>query len=382
MEGLSTASGDAASTNPLLIRHPDPMTSTKTYVALALAFAAPALIAFGPKADSIVFAPKDGTSVTKTFVQEMEFSLDDMGMLMNGEDSPMMPSMEMDMTVVQTVSVSDSYGPMKGRRPAKLSRTFDAISSEIGMEMTVDVMGQVNDEQVDGNGSSPLEGLTVDFTWDEDAGGYTRTFADDSDGNEEHLVGLVEDMDLRALLPTDEVSEGDEWDIELPGLVDILAPGGNLVVDVEMGGEAAGAGPDPAMMSNVREMIGDILEGTATGKFAGTREVDGINVAVIEISIEIDTSNDMSEFFQEMVGDQIPAEVDMSLDRADVEFALETSGELLWNIGAGHVYSLNLEGDSAVSMAMEMAIDAQGQSMVMEMSMTMSGTIKNTVSVE
>lgn len=364
-------------------RHTDPMTSPKTYAALALACAAPALLAFGPKADSIAFAPSEGASVTKTFTSVMEFSMDEMDMLMNGQENPMMPSMEMDMVMTQSVTVSDTYGAMEGRRPKQVTRTFDAVANDIEMDMTVDAMGQVDEQSATGTGGSPLEGASVTFTWDADAGEYTKAFAEGTEGEAEHLEGLVEDMDLRGLLPSGEVSEGDEWDIPLRGLVDILAPGGNLLVEVEMDGQAsAGGGPDPAMFSNVRDMLGDLLEGSATGKYVGSRDVDGVKLAVIELDIEIDTANDMSEFFEEMMADQIPAEIDMSLDRVDVEFALESSGELLWNMSGGHVHSMTLEGESAVSMEMEMGMNAGGQAMNMEMSMEMSGTLKNMVETE
>lgn len=358
------------------------MTSPKTYAALALACAAPALLAFRPKADSITFAPAEGTSVTKTFTSVMDFSMDEMEMLMNGEQNPMMPSMEMDMLMTQAVTVSDTYGAMEGRKPAQLTRTFDAVSNDIEMDITVDAMGQVDEQSATGTGGSPLEGMSVSFTWDGDAGAYTTAYADGSDGDAEHLEGLVEDMDLRGMLPSGEVSEGDEWEIPLRGLVDVLAPGGNLHVEVEMDGQEAQGGPDPAMFSNLREMVGDLLEGSATGKYTGTREVDGVKLAVIEIEIEIDTATDMAELFEEMMADQIPAEMDMSLDRVDVEFALETAGELLWNMSTGHVHSMNLEGESAVSIEMEMGMNAGGQAMNMEMGMEMSGTLKNMVATE
>ena len=381
LDGLGTGGMLPASTGHLSLSPFDSMISTKTYATLALALAAPALLALRPLGTTISFAPGDGSSVTKTFISTVEFSLDDMSMLMNGEENPMMPSMEMDMNMVQTIIVTDEYGGTSDGQPQKLTRTYDSAGSEMEVEMVMDMMGQIQENDSSGSGSSALEGATVIFTWDADAGEYTKAFAEDSGGDTDHLDGLVEDMDLRVLLPDGEVSEGDEWDIDLPGLVDILAPGGDLVIDLEMDGAESAGGPDPAMMSNVREMFGDMLEGSATGKFTGTRDEDGVNVAVIELEIEIDTSKDMSSFLEEMMGDQLPAEVEMTLDRVDVEFALQASGILLWDLRGGHVYSLVLEGDSAVSMDMEMSMDMGGQAMTFEMSMEMSGTQRNEVSI-
>ena len=344
------------------------MKNTQTLLLATLA--APALLAFAPKADTVEFAPSDGTTVTKTFTTVMEFGLDDMSMLMNGEESPMMPQMEMDMTMTSTVTVSDEYVSVEDGRPSELERTFDTISQEMDIEISV---GDMGDQSVTGSGSSELEGETVVFKWDEDAEEYELSFADD-EGDEDLLENLTEDMDLRALLPEDEVSEGDTWDIPLAGLVDILAPGGDLKLDIDIDGEAM-MGPDPTMMADMREMLADMLEGEATGKYLGSRDADGTTVGVIELTIEIDTARDMSDLLEEIMAEQGPEGFEMIIDRVDVEFALETEGELLWDLRGGHVYSLSLEGDIAVAMDMEMGMDMGGQEISFEMSMEMTGTI-------
>jgi hypothetical protein len=345
-----------------------------------VALAAPTL-AFAPKADTIQFAPSDGTTVTKTFTNVMKFGLDDMSMLMNGEDSPMTPQMEMDMEMTSIITVSDEYVSVSDGRPTELSRTFDTITQEMDIAVSVEMMGETQDEDMGGSGSSELEGKTVVFSWDDEAEEFDISFADD-EGDEELLANLIEDMDLRVLLPDGEVSEGDAWDIPLPGLVDILAPGGDLKLDIEMEGQEMGMGPDPAMMANMREMLADMLEGEATATYVGTRDIDGTTVAVIELEIEIDTARDMSELIEEMMEQQGVEGMEMNIDRVDVEFALETSGELLWNVGAGHVHSLSLEGEVAVAMDMEMGMDMGGQELSFEMSMEMSGTILTTVETE
>ncbi|MCP3917572.1 MAG: hypothetical protein GY711_18665 [bacterium] len=355
------------------------MKHSKTLLAIALG--APALFAFTPKAASVKFSPADGSTLTKTFTNTVKFGLDDMSMLMNGEENPMMPQMEMDMTMTHIVTVSDEYVSVKDGRPAKLKRSYDTISQDMEVDMTVEAMGQTNDETATGSGSSELEGKTITFAWDGDADEYKLSFGDD-EGDDELLENLIEDMDLRGLLPEDEVSEGDSWDIELSGLVDILAPGGDLKIDIEMDGQEMGGGPDPTMMADMREMLADMLEGEATAKFAETREVDGAEVAVIELSIEIDTARDMSDLIEEMIAEEAPEGVDMNIDRVDVEFALETKGQMLWNIKAGVIHSLELEGEAAVAMDMEMGMDMGGQEMSFEMSMDMSGTMKTTVATE
>ena len=47
----------------------------------------------------------------------------------------------------------------------------------------------------------------------------------------------------------------------------------------------------------------------------------------------------------------------LAMDRVDIEFALEASGTCLWNIEAGHVHSLEMEGEAAMAIDMEMGMD-------------------------
>ena len=52
-------------------------------------------------------------------------------------------------------------------------------------------------------------------------------------------------MDLRAFLPEKSVSEGDSWSIDLDGLINVLAPGGNLKIVPEDVAGVAGPGKGP-----------------------------------------------------------------------------------------------------------------------------------------
>jgi len=341
-----------------------------------------ALGALGATVEKVAFAPKEGTKVKKTFVTSGSFDLEDMSFLMNGEDPGGMPEMEMTTSWSQTVKVTDEYAAMGEGRPAKLVRTFDELGQEIDLEITVD-MGESQDNSNSGSGSSDLEGETVVFAWDAEEEDFTKAFAEGSDADEDLLEGLVEDMDLRGLLPDGPVSEGDSWDIELTSLVHIMAPGGDLGIDVEIEGlEGAGmGGPDPNMMSNFNEILGDLLEGDATAKFTGTREVDGKRVGVIEVSLDITAASDLTDLMEEMMSDEMPEGLEVSFDSMDLDFTFEGTGELLWNLEGGHVHAFQLSGE--VSMAMEMAFSiTMGEEMDMEVSMEMSGTVSQKVETE
>lgn len=352
-------------------------------IALLAICASPLLLASGLPLDKVSFTPAEGSTLTKTFKLEGKFEMDDMQVLLNGEENEMMPSIEMSMGWDQLIEVSDKYGKVEGGRPAKLTRTYKDISQDMKMEMSMEMMGQAQDQDMTGSGESKLEGKTVNFAWDDGAEEYAATFAEGSEGDEDLLAGLTEDMDLRLLLPTEEVSDGAEWDIAPAKLVDLFAPGGDLKWDISMNGEQAmSMGPgNPEMMSDMRDMLGEAVRGTATGHYSGMREIDGTKYGVIGIAIDIQSSNDLSDKFKEMMGDQLPQGVDVDIENIDMDFTFEGSGELLWDVAAGHVHSFELSGDVTLAMDMAMSMNV-GQEMRMEMSMDMSGTIKQKVAVE
>ena len=354
-----------------------------TSALLATVVALPALVAFAPKADSVKFAPEAGSTVTKTFNTNSDFSLDDMTVLINGEPNPMMPEISMQMVITQNVTVTDTYDAVGTGRPTKLTRKFDSTTMDMEMNMEMDMMGETQTEDGNGSGTSKLDGTTVVFTWDEESGSYKAAFPEGAEGDAALLENLAEDMDLRGLLPeSGELTVGDTYDVKLTSLIDVFAPGGDLKLDVEMEGAENMGGPDPAMMADFRRIFEEMVAGEATGKYVGTKEVDGVTVGVIELAFKINASRDMSEFVSEIMGDQMPEGMDMSVNRLDVEFAYEGGGELHWNLAAGRAQGLALKGNADINMDMEMAMDMGGQAMTISMEMAMSGTLENGLAVE
>jgi hypothetical protein len=350
---------------------------------LATVVALPALVAFAPKADSVKFAPEAGSTATKTFKTNWDFSLDDMTVLMNGEPNPMMPEISMQMTIAQDVSVTDTYDAVGDGRPSKLTRKFDSSNFDWEMKAEVDMMGETDEQDANASGTSKLDGSTVVFTWDEESGAYKAAFPEGVEGDAELLENLSEDMDLRGLLPkSGELTAGDSYDIELASLIDVFAPGGDLKLDVQIEGAEDAGGPDPSMMGDFRRIFEEMVAGEANGKFVGTKEIDGVTVGVIELTFKINASRDMSEFVSELMGEQLPEGVDISVNRLDVEFGYEGGGELHWNLAAGRAEGLMLKGNADINVDMEMSTDAGGQAMTFAMEVAMSGTVENALTVE
>jgi len=346
--------------------------------------AAPLLLSALPTRDTIAFAPEDGTSVTVTFLTTSEMTLDDMQMLMNGQENAMMPSIEMDMITTTENQFTDTYERMAKGQPARLKRTYDSIQTAINGETTMEMMGEEQSEDLAGSGTSELEGVSVLFNLKD--GEYIKSWPEGEEGDDELLEDLLEDVSLRRMLPEGDVSEGESWDIDLSIMLDLLAPGGDLSLELEMegGDNAMSLGPDTDMMSDIREMLGGNMDGAITGKLTGYRDVEGARVAVIEIDIEVDCTTDMVDMMREKIEESLPPEagVEVDLSSVDVSYVMEGDGELLWNASAGHIAGVSLEMEVAMSMEMAMGMDAGGQQMDMEMAMEMSGTTEVTVEVE
>lgn len=349
--------------------------ATLSAPAVALSF----LVGFsGSSADKIAFTPAEGVTVTKTFLTTTSMEVDDMTMLMNGGPGPMQ-EMEMTMDMTQTVTVTDEYISMADGQPKKLARTFDVISSDL--EMDINAAGQA--QSPSGAGTSPLQDSTVVFTWNAENEEYDVAFAEGEEGDADLVEGLTEDMDLRGLLPKGELAEGDSYEIDLANFSNILAPGGNLSLEMEVDGEMSGAGMDPEMMTDFSKFFEEMLEGDASGKYVGTRDVDGVKVAVIEIEVEINASADMSELAAESMGEgEVPEGVEMSIDRMDVELVYTGSGELLWNMAKGVVHSFEIDAEMEMNTDMAMAVSMGGNEMEITMEMMMSGSVKNSVTTE
>ena len=180
---------------------------------------------------------------------------------------------------------------------------------------------------VEMGGSSDLEGMTVVFTWDEDDESYGVAFDEDSDGDDELLEGLEENMDLRAFLPEDDVAEGDTWGVDANLMRHVIAPGGALKIlpdDLEGMGMGMGGSAPP----NPGEFFED-FDGEITVKYLETREEDGARLAVLEISVDVSSAADMTDWMSEMIADaEMPEGMDVEIDVSalDMEFEFEGTG--------------------------------------------------------
>lgn len=350
-----------------------------TKPALLATIGTPILLGLSLPRETVNFGPAAGLSLKKTFESTTEMTLDEMDMLMNGEPMPFPMEMDISISIEQSIAVVDTYGETVDGRPARLERTYDTLSNNAISSISSSMMG---DDESEAAGESELEGLTVIFSWDADEGDYSVAFAEGSDGDEELLDGLAEDMDLRALLPEGDVAEGDTWSIDADSIVDLLAPGGDLAIipeDTDLGGMGmpGGGGMD------IRQMLGDV-DGDVSAELTGIREGETGRIAVIALSLEIESTNDLTEFVQEMMEDaEMPPEAgNMEIESVDVEMSVEGEGELLWNVTTGHFVELNLSTEMESTMDQAMSLSMGPESMTIEQSMIFASSGSLTYSAE
>lgn len=355
----------------------------KTFTSIAAGTCAAALLlAWSPIADNLRFAPEVGSAASKTFTSNMTLELDDLSVLVDGENVlEMFGVPEFSMTAESSIAVVDEYAGIGTGRPTKLSRLYEALSTK----STVDVsMAGEGESQSDETGSE-LAGKRVVFSWDEGAGVYNVAWAPDHSGEAELLDGLEEDMDLRGLLPAGEVAEGDTWEIPTDALKAMWMPGGDLAweMDAEVDAEMEGAMRE-AMTSLFGDAFGDNLTGTRTATFKGTRDVDGTKVGVIAVELDLEINLDLAEMIQKLLREngEMPEEVDLQMSVASMAAAITMEGELLWNMSQGLVHAMTLEGDFTASVEVEASVEAMGESTDFSASAEISGTQSMKVAAE
>lgn len=341
---------------------------------IACALAIPALVAFSIPEERITFSPENGTVLTKSFRYTASFELDDMEMLVNGQEPPPQ-ELKISGTSTGRFVFVDEFKSVEDGRPSALKRTFETINTVTESSTEHPMMGS---QESNIESSSDLEGMTVLFSWNADNDEYDLRFEDDEDADEELLSELLEDTDLRKLLPTETVSKGDSWDIEPGALIALLAPAGNLKMEPteELDPGSMGSG----MESDYSAMLGD-LEGSFTGELTGIRMTDGDRIAVIRLSLQVTSTKDMTDLMNEALeGSDQPMVPEIESVDAENEFDME--GEMLWNLTKGHLKSLTMEGESDTIMDTAGSISMGSESLEFEQTMYMSSEMEIELSFE
>ena len=332
--------------------------STATCVAALLL---PIIVGTGE--DTPSFAPEEGSTLTVTFEQKSNGELveNELSFLVNGEESEGLEQEELEISrsFTESISFTDEIIAIDDGTPTHVSRTFDEISMS-STEETINSEG--DDFESENEQKSSLEGVTVEFVWDEDDEGYSKS-SEDEDVEDVMLDRLELTGHLVELLPDDDASEGDEWKVDAAVFGKLVYPGGSLsyyYVD-EDGDELGEQDEDEiARKDDWDEQYGENFEGDISLVHNGTREEDGVTLLVIGIEIDVETSVEQEEEISFEIDDE-PGDGTIT---KTYSFAMELEGELLWNPELGHAVSLTFAGDNELEY--EEAQDMPGDSVHLE----------------
>ena len=348
-------------------------------------FLTPALLAMAPTAtvvQELKFAPADDTTLTKTFATDMEFNLDDLSIMVDGQDvSAMMGAFEMSMTSESEISVTDTYMGVADGRPTKLKRTFDALESNT----SVDVATEFGGESQDIPASSPLEGATVIYIWNADEDKYDVAYEEEG-GDEELLDGLIEDFDMRTFLPPGPVEVGDSWTVDGKALAELAMQGNSLHLMPEEMGEDELEMMEQFMNDEFMSTFEELYDGLLECTLKGMREEDGNQLADIEVKMELNASVDLVDTILEVIatvaeseGEEMPP---LDLSAADLNADFEGEGTFVWNLTNNHMQSLESAGDFSVAFDISASVEEGGESQSFDASIEGSGTISTKASAE
>ncbi|MFT5286228.1 MAG: hypothetical protein ACI8TQ_002396 [Planctomycetota bacterium] len=342
---------------------------------ISLGLVTPVLLAFALPAQEIVFAPKDGLRLTKTFEFTFVSTVDDMEISMDGEPMPA-PPMEMNTTQNVSVTVTDHYTKVGEGRTLILERRFDSLGGTVELDINHPMLG---DMDMEAESTSELEDTTVVFTWNEEDEAYDAAYNEDSsDGDEDLLEDLSENFDMRGLLPSGAVSVDDSWPLEAEVLMSLLAPGGTLALIPQ----DAPAEMDMGAGIDFSTQLGN-LDGDCSATFAGTKTSDEGTLAIIKLNFEVSSEKDITEQVAEATANSKQAEamgMEQDIQSADASFEFELEGTLLWNIDGGHFHSLELTGTTEAVIDAAVSISMMGRTMDTETAMYISGELTVTTS--
>jgi hypothetical protein len=313
------------------------------------------LLALAPRADSVSFHPAAGSSLPKKFTLSLEFELGDVTMIADGND--MSDNIPGDVTgaAEMEMSITDKYVELKDGKPTELIRTFDQLSSNWD--------ASAGGEQAPGGEIENFDALaskSVRFKWNEEKGDYEVNFHE-SEGDAELLKSLDVDMDLRALLPTKEVSEGDTWEVSGSRLAPLLFCGSKV--------DAGQMPKDNPIAQLIEDEILPQLEKLGkefklTCQYKGTRDEGGSSVGVIGLKLTGEGTLDFKSLIEAAISMQAPEGMDFeaTVDEAGLSIKLEGQGECLWDLKAGHMRAFALDSSATCNGRADIKVEVQGES--------------------
>lgn len=181
-----------------------------------------------------------------------------------------------------------------------------------------------------------LLGRALVYAWDESAGDCERTWERPRSGGGTPPA-LREDLDMRALLPSEPVRVGDVWRVPVSSVAGLLAPAGALHADEALS-EAWGL--DGFAGAFELERVQRIRDGEVECLLERIARVDGRRMAVIEVGWS--WWGTIDPFLTPRSGTWLAS---LALGSTRAHLDARAWGRLLWDLEAGHARELELRAE-------------------------------------
>lgn len=288
--------------------------------------------------EAIVFRAEPKTEVIRSIDIAANFSLVATLTVIDGQEQEHAPETEairfsrsVNCAVQDLFQLVDSQG-----QPRRLQRTIETHETIESVEIEGDQEGSHTDSS-----HGEMEGRSVLFEWNHENGKFDVSFVDGYAGDQELLVGLEEDMDLRILLPGEARSIGEKWKIQTDK--DLLSMGGKLGLGYYLPVEADAVNQ---LASNRKTGITAILDHI---------DGDGRRVAAINLSVQ---SSSFSEWTH--------AGGDMQEFSKRLDESTSLTGVLRWDLDRCHPLSLSLGGKVSLEIKTQSEYEDDGRVCTLE----------------
>jgi hypothetical protein len=319
---------------------------------------------------SIVFAPAVGLALERSWEDLHDLTSESIR-LTHGEDAAPVPG-QIRLHSRHVLKVVDHFLEIEGGKPTKLRRTFleSRRDSQMGFQEMEGVAPIPPMKQ-----SGPLgNGVAVVFEWSPEESRYGRYY-DAIEGEEEDLIGLEEDLDLRALLPAEPVAVGASWNVEPLALRDLFAPGGGLPYDLPRK-------TDPRLLRTLETGLASSLYYAFQDKHAGTfvvtlrevRETDGRREAVLALDADFKVSSDQVDRVEKHIS-PLERAAGMHFKEATLVLELKGTGQLVWDLDGGFARSLSMQLDEHAKQRLVDVNSKEAEPVTMSQDMTMGGKL-------
>ena len=323
------------------------------------------------------FAPKPGIVLARNLYISHELALESMGQTLNG--GPFRPErIAGSISTWHKVTVDDELLAVADGRPTHMKRTFTDLGGGGKLRFGPESGPRTREEEA--VLTSPMRSRTVDLVWIPEESSWSRCWSQ-LEADEVWLAGLEGDSDLLQLLPPNEVSVGDTWEIPLTAVRSVLAPGGNTLItprtrNVFSRTVEIGVGGD------FSELLSTDLSGSFRARLAEVREEGASRLARIELALEsLHSIADRTELWRT----SMPVEEKREKARligAFLEHALDAKGELVWDLTAGHARSLKLSGNERFVTTLTKDLAGPNGTARMDAQSTFAGTLSLDFTVE